>query len=190
MGMREPFVIRAHHATTYVRLVDGRLEIEGVPLSHGLGNRLGVGLAAEQFLHPLLQVGKAEMRQHPAPVLGRPRLGDRPHRLVAFVDHGLERAVRAGALQVGRAAKAGCRMAHIDGWVQAPPGLHLPNVGDGDGDAGENGGTGLSDLEARREYGVRASDRHLAGLRRRKPAKACPYAHDLFECRRHGAVPP
>ena len=49
VGMREPFLVRAHHAAAHARLVEGRLEIEGVPFGYGLRNRLRVELAAEQL---------------------------------------------------------------------------------------------------------------------------------------------
>src|SRR5882762_4477813 len=60
MRMGEPLVIGAHHAAAYACLVDGRLEIERVPLGYGLRDRLRVGLAIEQLQHSGLQVRQPE----------------------------------------------------------------------------------------------------------------------------------
>jgi hypothetical protein len=163
MGMGEPFLVRAHHPTAYTCLVDGRLEIQGIPLGHRFSDGLWARFAAEQLQHPCLQVGQAEMRKHPTSILCRPWLSDRPHCLVVLVDHWREYAVCSRALQVGRAAQAGCCMAYINRELEASTGLHLPYVRDGDANTAEHSGTGFPDFEARREYGVGAGDRNFAG---------------------------
>src|SRR6187200_2585276 len=76
-------------------------------------------------------------------------------------------------------------MADIDRNLRAPSGLQLPDVGDGDADAAEHGGTGLPDPEMRREYGIGAGNGDRAGLRRPAPAESLANAHHFFECRCH-----
>jgi hypothetical protein len=66
---------------------------------------------------------------------------------VFLVDDGFERAARIGPLKVAGAAQSCGRMPDINRDLLAPPCLHFPKVGNGHADAGEYGGTGLSDLE-------------------------------------------
>ena len=81
-------------------------------------------------------------------------------------------------------------MSDINRDFLAPASLHLPDVGDSHTDAAEYGGTGLSDLETRREYGIGADDRDFVRRRLLEPAKGLSHANDLFECRCHVPVLP
>src|SRR5262245_43074145 len=91
---------------------------------------------------------------------------------------GLKR--RPGRAAAGRSSCSGLlpHVAHRTR-VSAIAQSHLPDVGDGDADTAENGGTRLCDLETRREYGIRAGDRHFAGLWRPEPAEGLANAHNL-----------
>jgi len=60
MRMGEPLAIGAHHAAAHACLVDGRLEIERIPLGHGLLYRYWIEFAAEQLLHPRLKCGNTQ----------------------------------------------------------------------------------------------------------------------------------
>src|SRR5262245_45681558 len=188
MRMRQPFAVRAHHAAAHPRRVDCPLELERVPLGHRLGDGFGFGLTSQQLQHARFQVRQAEMRQHPASILARPRLGDRNHRLVVLVDHRLEGAVWSGPLQIDRAAQAGGGVADVDCQPLRPAGLEPPEVADSHADTGEYGGTGLADAEARRKYRIRTADAHGVGRWRLEPTEGRAHAHHLFECRYHCAI--
>ena len=184
MRGRQPFRVAADHAATGARLVDGGLQVERVPLGDGLGDRLRVRLATENLQLPCLQVRQAEMRQNPAPVLGRPGLRDGDHLLVVLVDYVLESAGRVRFLHVGRASEPSAGVTRIDRGLLPASGFLLPDVGDGDADAGQHRRAGLADLEARREHRIGAGQRDLV-LARHALAAGC---HHLFECRGHSVL--
>ncbi len=104
MRGREPLVVAAHHRAARAGLIDRCLQIERIPAGHCLADRVGMKFTTKHFLDACLQVRQSEMRQKPAPVLGRPRLRAGDHVLVARIDDRLESAAVVGRLQVVRAA--------------------------------------------------------------------------------------
>jgi hypothetical protein len=84
----------------------------------------------------------------PAAILGRI---DAHHR-IALGRHG-----RPVQLHVTPAAERGGRLAGIDRDLLATPGTQLPQIGDGEADRRERGGTGLADAERRRQDRIGAA---------------------------------
>ena len=143
-----PFVHGAHHAAGALGGDDRLLELERVPLRHRLAHRLAIFRHAEHAEGGGAMVREIAVEIAPAAVLGRIDAHDR----VALGRHG-----RAVHLHVVPAAERGGRLARIDRDLLATPGAQLPQIGDGEADRRERGGTGLADAERRRQDRIGAA---------------------------------
>ena len=137
-----PFGHGAHHAPGALRGDDRLLEFERVPLRHRLAHRLAIFRHAEHAEGGGTMVREIAVEIAPAAVLGRI---DAHHR-VALGRHG-----RPVHLHITPAAERGGRLAGIDRDLLATPGAQFPQIGDGEADRRERGGTGLADAERRRQ---------------------------------------
>ena len=172
----------AHHAPGALRGDDRLLELERVPLRHRLAHRLAIFRHAEHAEGGGTMVREIAVEIAPAAVLGRI---DAHHR-VALGRHG-----RPVHLHVTPAAERGGRLAGIDRDLLAPPGAQFPQIGDGEADRRERGGTGLADAERRRQDRIGAAgdlDRAgallgPAGDRQQRAQSIIGHGRDSWLCR-------
>ena len=143
-----PFGHRTHHAPGAMRGDDRLLELERVPLRHRLAHCLAIFRHAEHAEGSSTMVREIAVEIAPAAVLGRI---DAHHR-VALGRHG-----RPVQLHVTPATERGGRLAGIDRDLLAPPGAQFPQIGGGEANRRERGGTGLTDAERRRQDRIGAA---------------------------------